>query len=254
MKYSWNFAGKSDCCWKTLFLGMAMVLLAWAARADQTFPFLEVGSDTYSNVTVTSKTGRYIIISHSKGLASIKLKELPTETLEKLGYKVEPPASAKSQSPLLPANIKVDPRIKEMQEKTVEEITGTIHRLGPQILMGICAGLVLLYFLFCYCSSLICKKTGQEPSVLIWIPILQLLPLLRAAGMSAWWILLWLLPVSNWIVSILWCINICKARAKSLWLALLLVLPITNVFAYLYLAFADGADDSDPAPKKITFH
>jgi uncharacterized membrane protein YhaH (DUF805 family) len=100
---------------------------------------------------------------------------------------------------------------------------------------------------------LICKKIGQEPGVLVWIPILQVFPMLRAAGMSAWWFVALLLPVLSFVATILWCVKICRARGKSSWLGLLLLLPVTNLFTFLYLAFADGSDENEAAPGKITF-
>ena len=62
--------------------------------------------------------------------------------------------------------------------------------------------LFLLYLLMCYCSMLICHKSGHPPGVLVWIPILQLIPLLRAAGMSPAWLLAFLVPVLNIIAQI----------------------------------------------------
>jgi hypothetical protein len=41
-----------------------------------------------------------------------------------------------------------------------------------------------LYLFFCYCCKRVCEKAGHNPGVLIWIPIVQLIPLLRVAGMA----------------------------------------------------------------------
>src|SRR3954469_14564739 len=107
------------------FLACAFLLIASVLRAEETFPVLQVGSQTYSNVTVTSKTPRYIVIMHAKGLTSLKLKELPHEVLEQLGYDVGPPPP-KERKAILPEKLELDPRITEMQEKTVEEVKGRI--------------------------------------------------------------------------------------------------------------------------------
>jgi hypothetical protein len=85
---------------------------------------------------------------------------------------------------------------------------------------------------------LICQKTGQEPGVLVWLPVFNVFPLLRAAGMSPWWFLASFVPVLNLVAYILWCVNIAKARAKTLWTAIFLLLPLTNLLAFLYLAFS----------------
>ena len=71
--------------------------------------------------------------------------------------------------------------------------------------------------------------------------MLQLIPLLRAAGMSPGWVLAFLVPVLNIVAQIVWSFSITKARGKSAGVGLLLLLPITSLFAYIYLAFSSGA-------------
>jgi uncharacterized membrane protein YhaH (DUF805 family) len=102
---------------------------------------------------------------------------------------------------------------------------------------------------------LICQKTGNPPGVLVWLPVLQLFPLLRAAGMSGWWFLAYFVPVLNMVAGILWCFTIAKARGKSAWVGLFLLLPVTNLFAFLYLAFSNGAtakEDEEPETRIMT--
>jgi len=237
-----------------LLLGLAVLFSASVLAAEETFPVLQVGSQSYTNVTVTSKTSHYIIVSHASGMASIKLKELSVDTLKQLGYAVDPPV--KPQKRLLPANIQVDPRLKEFQEKATQQITERFRQTDPRVLKAVLAGLGVLYLLFCYCNMLICQKVGQQPGVLVWLPVLQTFPMLKAAGMSRWWFLLLLIPVINLAalgVFVCWCVKICRARAKSSWLALLLFLPPTSPFAFMYLAFADGGAGKDPAQERITF-
>ena len=112
-----------------------------------------------------------------------------------------------------------------------------------------------VYLFYCYCCILICRKAGHPPGVLVWLPLLKLLPMLRAAGMSRWWFLAFFVPVLNLVPAILWCFKIAKARGKSVWIGVLLLFPVTNLFAFLYLAFSDGAaDDVDqgPEPKVVS--
>jgi hypothetical protein len=116
---------------------------------------------------------------------------------------------------------------------------GEIHLTSADLIV-IAGGIVVVFVIFCACSLLLCRKTGNEPGLLIWIPVLQLFPLLRAAGMSAWWFLAFLVPVLNLVAWMGWCVNIVITRRKSLWWALLLILPVTNVFAFIYLALANS--------------
>jgi hypothetical protein len=121
-------------------------------------------------------------------------------------------------------------------------------------LLGLAGGLLFIYFFFCYCCLLICRKTGNEPGLLIWIPVLQLIPLLRSAGMSPVWFLAFLVPVLNIVVQVLWSFKIVQARGKNGWLALFLILPITGFFAFLFLAFsaAPQAEKSARGPMIMT--
>ena len=102
---------------------------------------------------------------------------------------------------------------------------------------------------------LICRKTGNPPGILVWLPVLQLFPLLRAAGMSGWWFLAFFVPVLNLVPRFFGRFKIAKARGKSVWVGVLLLLPVTNLFAFLYLAFSNGAsaeEDEEPEPKIMT--
>jgi uncharacterized membrane protein YhaH (DUF805 family) len=80
--------------------------------------------------------------------------------------------------------------------------------------------------------------------------------MLRAAGMSGWWVLACFVPVLNLVPVILWPLKIAKARGKSVWIGVLLLLPVANVFAFLYLAFSNGAaeeeEDEGPEPKVMS--
>jgi len=96
---------------------------------------------------------------------------------------------------------------------------------------------------------LICQKTGKEPGPLVWVPLLQSFPLLRAASMSRWWFLPSLIPGLNVIVSVLWCVKIVEARHKTVPLLVLLLLPITSPFAFLYLAFSEAAPEKKSEPR-----
>jgi hypothetical protein len=107
----------------------------------------------------------------------------------------------------------------------------------------------LLYFFTCYCCHLICFKAKSPSSFLVWVPVLQLLPLLRAANMSGWWFLAFFVPGLNIVALVLWSLNIVKARGKHIAWAILLILPVTNLLAFLYLAFSSGADSNLPPPK-----
>lgn len=103
--------------------------------------------------------------------------------------------------------------------------------------LGILVFALALYLFFCYCCKRICEKCGQNPGILIWIPILNIIPLLQAAGMAVWMIVLFIIPIVGFIVSIMMWAKICTARGKSPLLVIgVILLPIVFI---PYLAFAD---------------
>ena len=58
---------------------------ATAAEEDR-FEVLQIGTRTYTNVTVTTKAKSYIFIVHKGGMTSIKTAELSLALRQQLGY------------------------------------------------------------------------------------------------------------------------------------------------------------------------
>jgi uncharacterized protein DUF5684 len=236
-------------------LALSLVsLLIWpsisTAAIEQTFDVLQIGTHTYRNVTVTTKSKNYIFIMHSTGMENIKLTELPPDILRKLGYSaaLETPATKRGpasfstwmKQAMGKAHLPQAKQLEAQWRSNAPAGLATIN-LNGSFMLALCGCIVLLYLLSCYCGLLICQKTGNPAGALVWIPVLQLIPLLRAAGMSPAWLLAFLMPVLNIVAQIVWSLNIVKARGKSAWVAFFLVLPVTTIFAYLYLAFSNGA-------------
>jgi hypothetical protein len=132
----------------------------------------------------------------------------------------------------------------------LEETTQLIDRT---MLIEILAALGVAYLFFCYCCMLICQKAGSQPGIWVWIPLIQFIPLFRAAGMSAWNFLLMWLPLVGFIVLVIFCFKICRARNKSSLLGLMLLLPVINILAFLFLAFSDGQEVEERPVAKLQF-
>lgn len=96
-----------------------------------------------------------------------------------------------------------------------------------------------LYVFFSFCLKVICEKCGVNPGVLIWIPIVQLVPVLQVAGMATWMIILFFVPFVNIVVGIMMWAKICSARGKSPWLVLMMFVPLVNLAFIPYLAFSE---------------
>lgn len=257
MKNSWKTRTGWLCIW-LLQIGLALgasnsvapLTLGTPVGGKDKFDVLQAGTETYENVTVTSKGTNYIFITHSRGMGTVKLSSLTPELRAELGY--APPPVPKTQQALQALKSVEVPKLSDEQAERVDaelarvfggrvppvqDLRGDVQ---PWMIYAALGAVLAIYFFFCFCSHLICKKAGHEPGLLIWIPVLQIFPLLKAAGMSGWWFLGFCLPLVNLVAQIVWCFKIVQARGKSTIFAILMILPITNLFAFLYLAFSSG--------------
>ena len=255
------------------FFRCAARMLAWAmlmalycfpltARGEETFPVLQVGTQTYTNVTVTSKTSNYVFIVHSAGMASIKVGDIPLDIQEQLGYHHEAPklpaaenakfiakqALAKVQSQVQSPAVKAaEAKVADAWRQNIADRLPPSSAFTPQV-VGLVFGTLLLVHLFlCICSRSICVKTGNEPGFLIWLPVFQIFPLLRAAGMSGWWFLLCIIPVVNVLPGVIWAVKIVNARSLNSLVTIMLLLPGLNIIGFFILAFAPA-----PPPKQVS--
>jgi len=243
---------------KCLALTLVSLPLVGLATTEETFEVLQVGSNTYRNVTVTTKGSDYIFIQHSTGMSNLKLAQLSPEVRDQLGYKPEPKKFSSSKDRISSwatqtlGNVDLS-RLKQLEQTfRPHSIDGAPQPAFDQTqLLSLAAIALLCYIFYCYCGKLICEKTGNEPGALIWVPILQLFPLLRAAGMSSGWFLVFFIPVLNLIGYMVWAINIAQSRGKSGWIALFLLLPPTHPFALLYLALSSGTPPAQPRKIEI---
>jgi hypothetical protein len=94
-----------------------------------------------------------------------------------------------------------------------------------------------LYIFACFCMKRICEKCNVQPGILIWIPIVQLVPLLQVAGLPVWTIILFFIPIVGFVMGIVMWAKICTARGKSALLVIgIIFLPIIFI---PYLAFSE---------------
>ena len=231
-------------------VGILLALVPVARGADDAMEVLKTRTASYTNVTVTAKNPANIYIKHDGGVANVKTRDLEPEALQYLGYAVAKKETNSTSSQMVNRVLESLP-IKKLQQSAddlhIPRRVQDVHLDSPT-LIGVLAGMLVCYLFFCYCCGLICRKSGSEPGILVWLPILQVFPLLRAAGMSGWWFLAFFVPGLNLVAEMAWCINIVLTRGKSLWWALFLVLPGTNLFVFLYLAFS-GAKSVDDKPR-----
>jgi hypothetical protein len=221
------------------------------AEAERRFDSLTINGETYRDVLVYSRDASYIYLRHERGLSGLKVQNLDTPLLRRLGYPAEPP--------------KPEPRrFGAAQLAMFARFFNSPDVRGMSLLTaaGVAFLIVGLYLYTSYLFWLICTKAQTRPSFVVWLPFLQVFPLLRAARMSWFWVVLLLaIPVAaiyalfHWpiyaiwlslggaamasLCGILWAFRICLARKKTWVLGFLLLLPGINYFALLYLAAAD---------------
>ena len=124
-------------------------------------------------------------------------------------------------------------------------VLANIKRIAMGLILLLYAIALFAYVFSCYCYKRICQKAGQTPGALIWIPIVQFIPLLRVARMADWMLILLLIPIANIVAMLILWARICLALNKSPWLAATLLVPGVNLALIPYLAFSRTDQEQD---------
>jgi hypothetical protein len=236
---------------KTLRIGAflaALTLFLPAIAGEGLVPEIRTRTDTYKNVTLVSHNTTHVFVQHARGMATLKVGDLSKEVLIGLGV-LEPDPVAEVGADGATAGEPVD--LATLQQSFSESMKSgnppkfeninlaqLVKQLPPEFKRFLLIGVLALFaghLFFSFCAMLICKKAGTEPGLMVWLPILQMIPLIRASGMSGWWFLGCFVPVLNIVVQVLWCVNIAN----------MLILPVINILAFLYLAFSSGDSSAD---------
>ena len=235
--------------WWLVFPWLFLLIAPPLPAADIRLPSLKIGTDVFTNVTVYQVTQTDIFVRHERGFGNAKISNLDDATLLLLGLKsMNTPESTGDASASDAKGVeKLRATLKAQKVKLPPAAAAALESLSrikptPQILYGVLAGAVIAYLSCCLCLRKVCVNAGSQPGLLVWIPILQLLPLVRAAKMPVWWFVIFLIPGLNFLAYILWSVRIVQVCGKGMMVALLLILPVTNLFALLYLAFSNGRE------------
>jgi hypothetical protein len=98
---------------------------------------------------------------------------------------------------------------------------------------------VAIYAYIAVCLQKMAEKTNTGDTWWAWVPILNILLMLKIGRKPLWWIILLLIPLVNIIIGILVWVEICKALNKSPLLVIGLLIPLVNFVVMGYLAFSD---------------
>ena len=219
------------------------------AAKELRFAVLQTKTTAYTNVTVTQVTKKWIFILHDNGVCNVKPEDLSAETRKALGYdKILAAANDEDKKSARPAfSFKFDGVGKlaaDWGKNGPQKLKDTLNAMAAGNRMALYLMFAILGVTHLFVSIMfwmICRKTHNSPGPLVWVPVLQLIPLLRAANMSRVWFFAYFIPVVNIIAQIVWSVKICQTRGKSPFVAFLLILPVTSLFAFLYLAFSRSA-------------
>lgn len=126
-----------------------------------------------------------------------------------------------------------------------------INNAAMMAATGIAFGIVLLIMLIIYVYTAVClyfiaKKTSHGPLWWAWVPVANVLLMLKIGGLSYWWALSILAAFIPGIIgmvafsafSAFFWYKIALTRNKPGWLGLLTFLPLVNFVIIGYLAFS----------------
>jgi len=218
------------------------------AAGEIVVPLVKTTTAEFKNVKVFSRTATHLSFAYESGTAVIKLSDIDPDslaTIERVRAGLPEPTddaavevTALESEPSSPKKLNLAGLVKMYSGKFKADSLPT--GITRSMVWGFLGVLACSWFFFCMCCSLICKKTGHPGGLVVWLPVFQMIPLFRAAGMSGWWFLAMFVPLLNLVGQILWCVKIAEARGKGFLTAIMLILPGTNLLAFLYLAFSNG--------------
>ena len=98
--------------------------------------------------------------------------------------------------------------------------------------------MVAIYGFFAICLQTIAKKTGTENPWMAWVPLLNIILLLTIAKKPMWWVVLFFIPIVNFVAAILIMMSVAEQREKPSWVGALVVVPFFGTLVIPYLAFS----------------
>lgn len=112
------------------------------------------------------------------------------------------------------------------------------------VIFAVLVALVLflgIHFFMALCLKKILEKCGREPGGLIWVPILQFIPMFALIGWENWKIVLFFIPFVNivmliWFLVVFW-LEVMKQMSKPAWYLVFFFVPCGGILFPAYLAF-----------------
>lgn len=246
---------------------------AGARDTERYFDSLTVGGIVYTNVWVHRQTNYNVLIRHSHGIHTIRLTDLPQGDLDELRPQLGDLANIEENNNIVTDKwdeLAGDAELQAMFRDKANMATEMV----ALVLIPFIIGWIVAHLIWSYIIKRLCDKTETKGGLAVWLPVVQLVPMFRAAGFSDKWlmsaVLLILLPILLvlgatlsgvevepgsvammiagalaligslilTIASIMWPFKICSRCQMSPFLGLLMFVPVANVGVILYLAFS----------------
>jgi hypothetical protein len=215
-----------------LLASVSQTTAAAVTSPTVTVPLLRVGSDYFTNATLTPQSAKHVTVMHSRGMTMAKMADLDPEVQQQLGFDPSPTKGSKATaSSQASTNATFLGKLKKMGDEFqagADQAQADREAKGPPLLralqkMGedaeqhakdskaadrfenatwleksigfsILGAIIVLYFLFCNACRHLCRRAGAPSEILIWIPGWKRLALYRATGTSWWWFFLVIMP------------------------------------------------------------
>jgi len=120
-----------------------------------------------------------------------------------------------------------------------DEGAGAIAAIGILFILFILLFALGLYAYVAFCLMKMADKLNVADSWWAWVPILNILLLVKMSGKPLWWFVLFFVPLANLVVAILVMVAVLEALKKPPLLVIGFFVPVLNLVLLGYLAFAE---------------
>ena len=125
-----------------------------------------------------------------------------------------------------------DSNVDSSSLETYDSLTEEEKALSNKIILFASIFGLVGYVFTSFCLMKIADKLEIPNSWLAWIPIAQIWVMVRAAGKPGWWLILFFIPLVNFVIGLIVFFSIPTSLNKSSLYGLLLFVPILGVFLY----------------------
>lgn len=127
-------------------------------------------------------------------------------------------------------------QLSEDEAAALAAVIALVGGIGLFVLAGIA---FISYIYGSWTLMVIAQKVGEESPWMAWVPVLNIILMLKVAKMSPWLVLLIIVPFVNIVLFVIVMMKVAERRGFPNWLGLLCLVPVANIILPGYLAFAE---------------